>query len=128
MGAMSIIIPQGPNRHCGNPELHDRHQNINAALATLDSWCDGIPPLAEFVELVMRVPLTAFFGSEGAGEHYNTHEEVLDALGEETGHINYLIEFADAEGTSVTVRLRALGKDKVYQASDGEWPSGERTD
>jgi hypothetical protein len=138
MGSMSIIIPQGPNRHCGNTEPHDRHENLvnvtplgsaEEKLVPGDgSWCDGIPPLQEFVELTVRVPLSAYFGDEKPEDLGLDHRAVLQALGEETGYANFILELADASDSSWVLRLRAAGQDRVYQCPEGKLPDGECAD
>ena len=122
MGTLNSIIPQGPNRHCGNPEKHDRHSNVRLddvadpkVFEYEGSWCDGIPPLEPFAELTIRVPLTRNVDGTGAivvgdGSTYDLVVEILT-----DGDILSIFQaYFPLAKTSRVLRVRWGGRDEVY--------------
>jgi hypothetical protein len=114
MGSLSGgVIPQGPNRHCGDIEKHESHAhlpNVEDGFASSDhAWCDGIPPLEPFVELVARVPL----GSWGFPEDY-THAQVVQAIQDEGIPTFVFDEMAPGGFAKASLRVRWGGVDRVY--------------
>lgn len=107
MGALSEAMPQGPNRHCGDVERHIAHTNPSSAEDT--AWCDGIPPLEPFVELVARVPL----GSWGFPEDY-THAQVVRAIQDEGIPTIVFDEMAPGGFAKASLRVRWGGEDRYY--------------
>lgn len=112
---MGALIPQGPRRHCGNPENHDRHPN----LPTDGSWCDGLQPLVDFVEVTVRMPLADFYGP-----YYDySKDDFFAHVREDNVNIpNWLWGSYDGP---YAVRLRKSGKDRYYQCPNAEWPESE---
>lgn len=109
MGEM-MPIPQGPNMHCGNTEPHDKHPTTGA-------WCDGVPPLEPFVELVVRVPLTGDLAFPGE-EHALIVQCILDDLP------SYVFEeMYPPTAAKSSLRVRAGGEDRVYplRYENGDW-------
>jgi hypothetical protein len=113
--ALTNMLPQGPNRHCGNLELHERHALVEEFVPVdregfgqsrvVQAWCDGIPPLEAFYELTTRVPLESF---QIAGA---SHEEALNYLRDNGG---LLFIMANVINSKVVLRVRAGGEDRVY--------------
>lgn len=117
MGEMKVIIPQGPNRHCGKASEHERHSNVvpvngefvlprEGRVVADGTWCDGVPQLEPFYELMVRVPMRAF------GMEPLTHLQSLEILADMG--LGCLI---DEIGESATTTLRVRGRDgvdKVY--------------
>lgn len=109
MGQLSEIIPQGPNIHCGLLASHSRHPNSGTP-----SWCDGIPPLEPFIELVVRVQLKDHLNPGGL-----THSQLLKDIQEE-GLQTYVWDEIDTSGTVAALRVRWGGNDRVYPVVNGE--------
>lgn len=95
-----------PSRHCGLKAGHPKHQNIMPADGT---YCDGVPPLEDFLELTVRVPLVAYLSLV----EYPDHAAALEAILEE-GLGTYVWDEIDSARTKVLLRLRAKGEDRVY--------------
>jgi len=113
------VIPQGPNKHCGNVELHERHASVGEFVPVSASgrrvqvgqtWCDGIPPLEPFVELTVRVPLAHFMGSDPEARH---HKVILGWLAEEG--LGVIVDEMGERGSATVLRVRTGdGVDRVY--------------
>ena len=123
MGQMSEALPQGPMVHCGDKESHGQH--ANPTHGDLDAYCDGVTPLEEFVEITVRVPLSAYFGDEGPqGAGLTSHREVIAAMADNNEQVlGWFWEMADDQ--LIPLRVRACGEDRFYQCQEGKWPSGE---
>jgi hypothetical protein len=81
-----------------------------------DFWCDGVPVLGPFVELVVRVQLVGEMSMEPA-----THEEALMCILEE-GVQTYVFDELLSSRTRVALRLRWGGEDRVYSlVPDGDY-------
>lgn len=116
--ALNSILPQGPNRHCGNPELHVKHASVGEFVPVSatgervqvgQAWCDGVPPLPPFVEVTVRVPIEqlGFIDADKV-----PHQLVLDELGRVgLGPVFSSIAYAMA----LIIRVRTSdGIDKIY--------------
>lgn len=117
MGA-DLTLPQGPHVHCGNQKQHERHPNspIEPGGPGSYSYCDGVPPLEPFLELVVRVPLIGEMSM-----HPATHQEVLECILEE-GLQTYAFDELTSARTRVALRLRWGGEDRVYPlVPDGDY-------
>jgi len=112
MGEVNAILPQGPHIHCGDMPQHDKHPNTTNTVIP-NAWCAGVPPLKSFVELVVRVPL-----GEADGLKDLSHEEMVRNISDE-GLVSFVIDGIDTEGSSVTLRVRWGGKDRVYPTKRG---------
>lgn len=122
MGSLSSPLPQGPRKHCGKLDPHDKHsmpdQGFVHGPEFKNTWCDGVPPLGPFVELLVRVPL-GNFGPEGV-----THAELMRDICDE-GIGTYAIEPIGNPGVSVNLRVRTVdGVDRVYPVKRGV-PEGQ---
>lgn len=110
MGEMTTVIPQGPNVHCGNEEPHDKHQNARGipgvGMTDLPSWCDGVPPLSQFVELTIRVPLRP------EGPSAKDHKTALEVLARHG--LSLFVTYMDHPSTDMVMRVRTADKDRVY--------------
>lgn len=106
--ALTQMLPQGPNRHCGNANHHDRHVNLPVD----GSWCDGIPLLPPFYELTIRLPLEVA-GGIGAGA---SHQQALDYLQEWS--LRVILDMVSDAQTVLRVRTTD-GVDKVYPVVAG---------
>jgi hypothetical protein len=115
VGILEHGIDNGtPSRHCGDPASHPKHavtENwvTGEHLPDERSYCDGVTPLGDFVELTVRVPLAGWLKPEDG----LTHEELLRDMLEE-GLSTYIWDELDASSTKAVLRLRACGKDAVY--------------
>ena len=105
---MGSIDNGTPKRHCGNQELHVKHLNVHASLVD-GTYCDGVPELGEFVELTVRVPLVAYLNMNDCA----SHQEALDTILDE-GISTYIFDEVHSENSSVVLRLRVKGEDRVY--------------
>jgi hypothetical protein len=104
MGEMTEVIPQGPNRHCGDLEPHDRHVNKATLGGGVGAWCDGVTPLGAFVELTIRVPL----------QRAGTSHKAAMAFMERTG-LGMFVSYLDHPNTALVLRARTQdGLDVVY--------------
>lgn len=103
--ALNSILPQGPNIHCGNDDLHVKHANTVIA----NAWCDGVPPLPPFVEVTVRIPIEklGFFDADKV-----PHQLVLDEL----GRVGLGPVFSSiAHAMALIMRVRTSdGIDKIY--------------
>ena len=116
MGEIERVIPQGPNRHCGKLEQHDKHPNYIPVQGTIPatdgvtidgSWCDGVPPLEAFAELTIRVPL-----SKG-GVAATSHEAAFKLV--QAAGLSLFVNYLDHPKTALVMRIRtADGQDRVY--------------
>lgn len=127
--ALSHGIDNGtPSRHCGNDVEHPKHLNavlgesapasftddgkvmMNARKVVYDgTYCDGVPPLGDFVELTVRVPLTDYL----AMTDVPTHSDALNAILDE-GLSTYIWDELTSTRTRVALRLRTKGEDRTY--------------
>lgn len=120
MGSLKGPLPQGPMKHCGDLQPHDKHPNQSTigGKASVGMWCDGIPPLEPFLELTVRVPLGNFPGEGG------THTELMRDICDE-GIGTYAIDPIGDPGVTVVLRVRTQdGVDRVYPVKRGV-PEGQ---
>jgi hypothetical protein len=104
MGEVTTVIPQGPNRHCGKLEEHERHPN--RAPGPDYDWCDGVPPIEPFVELTIRVPL------KPQGVVADNHEMARRLFGRKG--LGFFVENLEHPDTRLVLRIRTTDKDAVY--------------
>lgn len=108
------ILPQGPERHCGQPGYHPKHQNTHPLPPNpVDgTWCSGVPVLEPFVEVTVRVPFNVALKS---GEFVpKDHRGALMMLAI-IGLGSVLVDNLDHADTRMTLRLRAGREDRFYQ-------------
>lgn len=110
MGEIDPGIGNGlPNQHCGLKASHPMHANDG-------TYCDGVPPLGPFLELVVRVPLVDELAMTGAD-----HQEALQCILDE-GLQTFAFDELTNPRTSVALRLRWCGEDRVYPlVPDGDY-------
>lgn len=119
MGSVSQPLPQGPNQHCGGTEPHSAHPNPSTLYAK--AWCDGVPQLEPFVELVVRVPFVGYLTPMPG----TPHEKVVQLIAEE-GIGTYTTDEMGVGGyAKASLRVRWGGKDVVYPLKDGRLEPGE---
>lgn len=106
MGNLSVPLPQGPMKHCGKLEAHDKHPNLSTVGGGVAMWCDGVTPLEPFVELTIRVPL-----SNGGAAVSNAAAVKLLA----THGMSFFVNYLDHPKTALVLRARTQdGVDRVY--------------
>lgn len=111
-------LPQGPMKHCDNLEPHDKHPRyihvegtwpMTDGVTVDDSWCDGVPPLKPFVELLIRVDLELWGGTADGRDH----QGVLEFL-EANGGLGVIVDAIGSKHSSVVLRVRTEDLDKAY--------------
>lgn len=105
---MGLVIGNGlPHKPCGAiPGMHEVHTYAEDQTEP-NFWCDGVPVLGSFIELVVRVPLTGELDQNGT-----THEETLADVLEEPDA--YLWDEVGGTTSRTALRVRHGGKDQVY--------------
>jgi hypothetical protein len=111
MGTLKQPLPQGPNVHCGKPEEHDVHPNVTDG--RLNAYCDGVPQLDAFLELVVRVPIAPFGFPKDM-----PHEDLVQEIRDE-GIGTFVIDQIDDDLSRVALRVRWGGQDRVYPLRRG---------
>lgn len=107
-----------PKQHCGLPHEHVNHTQGGTPEAP-HFWCDGVPVLGPFIELVVRVPLV---GTLDMGDV--THAEALEEILEEGLGTYVWDEMFPPNATALaSMRLRCGGEDRVYplRMENGAW-------
>lgn len=103
------IVPQGPMRHCGQPDEHPLHVNEGADPYT---YCDGVSPLEDFFELTIRRPMTDMWQEDGLD-----HDGWLAYF--EAEGVSVVFDEYDSPQSTTLLRIRLKGKDVVYPAKGG---------
>lgn len=105
-----VMLPQGPEVHCGESGKHRKHPNVSEGVGVNGTWCSGVPVLSDFVELTVRVPVTAY---GFLPDKTVTHKQLLALIYEE-GLGSMILDYVDHPDARAALRVRAGQEDQVY--------------
>lgn len=114
---MGTVEPPA-KQDCGLPTKHDAHDYVSGKVYY---WCTGEPPLSEFVEITVRVPIVNG-GPIADGSMRLYMDDYIDrdafvtwAADEYPTVAGFLFDWFDSPGAQVAVRLRYRGEDKYEE-------------